>query len=292
MQRIVKIALASIALYSVCITEARAQVVDEPHPTPGSWSAAVEPFRIAGNLYYVGSEDLSSYLVTTSQGHILINTGIASSADMIQKNVEALGFRFADIKILLASHVHFDHVGALAEIKRRTGAKVYINRNDAGVLADGGKSDYVFGGDTSSFQPVTADVLLEDQSVIKLGNMEITALHHPGHTRGANSFVLNVKDAGRSYRVLIANMPSIVFEERFADMKAYPGVAADYDHTFRELKKQQFDIWLAAHGSQFNLPEKRKKGDRYNPGVFGDKGNYHAAIDKLYERYLEKLKKG
>jgi len=144
----------------------------------------MQPFRIAGNLYYVGTYDLAAYLITTPQGHILINTGLAESALMIRTHIEALGFRFAQVKILLATHAHYDHVAGMAEIKKLTGAKMMIDENDAQVLADGGNSDFIFGGKGSMFAPVKADRLLHDHDTVKLGGMEIIVLHHPGHTKG------------------------------------------------------------------------------------------------------------
>lgn len=282
--------LKSIAACMLLGANVLAQPVKEPPTLNEGWVKDYEPFRIAGNLYYVGTEDLGSFLIATPEGHILINTGIASSTATIKKHVEDLGFNFTDIKILLATHVHYDHVGAMAEIKKITGAKLMINRNDAGVLADGGKSDYVFGGDTSSFEPVHVDRLLDDKSIIKLGGMELTALHHPGHTKGATSFLFDVKDSSRKYTVLIANMPSVVFREKFSEMKTYPNAAKDYAHTFAELKKQKFDIWLASHGSQFGLLEKRKQGDRYNPIAFADRKSYDAQVEKWHKSYREKLK--
>src|SRR5450432_1986313 len=196
-----------------------------------SWSQDYEPFRIAGNLYYVGTYELASYLITTPQGHILINTGLPGSEIMIRSHVEALGFRFSDIKILLATHAHFDHVGAMAEVKKITGAKMMIEEKDAPVLADGGNSDYLFGGKGSMFLPVSADSLLHDQDTVKLGGMQIVVLHHPGHTKGACSFLFEVKDETRSYRVLVANMPTLLDQTRFPDMPTYPGVAKDYAYT-------------------------------------------------------------
>lgn len=280
-------------LFAVCLSgslASQAQPVAEPWFKPETWSNDYEPFRIAGNLYYVGTEDLASYLITTSEGHILINTGIASSTATIRKHVEALGFRFADIKILLTTHAHYDHVGAMAEIKKLTGARLMANKHDAPLLADGGKSDYVFGGDTSSFEPVRVDKQLDKQSVVTLGKTEITALHHPGHTKGATSFLLTVRDSNRSYRVLIANMPSIVFDEKFSELRTYPNAASDYAYTFQSLRSVQFDIWLASHASQFGLQDKHPVGAPYNPMAFSSKEDFHKRLDELYQKYLDKLK--
>ncbi|MFI5192657.1 MAG: subclass B3 metallo-beta-lactamase [Chitinophagales bacterium] len=251
-----------------------------------------KPFRICSNLYYVGTYDLACYLITTPRGHILINTGVPGSAPMIRAHVKALGFRFTDIKILLATHAHFDHVGAMAAVKKITGAKMMIHEKDAPVLADGGNSDYVLGGKGSMFQPVRADVLLHDHDTIKWGGMQIIVLHHPGHTKGACSFLFDVKDGPRVYRVLVANMPSILQETKLSGMPGYPDVAKDYAYTLDAMKKLQFDIWVASHASQFGLHRKRKPGDGYNPAAFSDRHGYDSTINELHEDYLKRLRNG
>ena len=266
-----------------------AQKVIPPPLMQDDWVKDYAPFRICGNLYYVGSYDLACYLITTPQGHILINTGMPGSAAMMRSHVEALGFKFTDIKILLATHAHFDHVGAMAEVKKITGAKMMINQNDAPVLADGGNSDYLFGGKGSTFEPVKADRLLHDNDVVKLGGMEITVLHHPGHTKGACSFMFTVKDEQRSYRVLIANMPTINEGEEFPTMTTYPDIGKDYAYSFNAMKTLQFDIWLASHAGQFGMHKKYKPGDGYHPEVFIDRQGYDAQLSGLEKRYLGKL---
>jgi metallo-beta-lactamase class B len=247
-----------------------------------------EPFRIAGNLYYVGSYDLASYLITTPAGNILINTGSPGSGDMIRKYVEALGFRFKDIKIIMASHGHFDHVGAIATIKEETGARVMIGEGDGQALADGGNSDVVMGGHGPLFEPVMADRFLHDGDSVELGGTKILVLHHPGHTKGASSFLLTVKDEHRSYRVLIANMPTILNGVTFPSSKGYPDVQKDFAYTIDTMRKIQFDLWLAAHANQFDLQVKRKPGDPYHPEVFGDRAAYEAALDDLRKAYVKK----
>ena len=224
------IVFMSLAMYS--------QAAIKPPFTQKIWTQYHKPFRIAGNLYYVGTYDLACYLITTPQGHILINTGVACSMSMIRKHIEKLGFKFSDIKILLTTHVHFDHVGDMAAIKKATGAQMMVNEYDATVAADGGKSDYIFGSILgASFQPFTVDRILHDHDTVQLGGMQIAALHHPGHTKGACSFLFDVKDETRSYRVLIANMPSILDEADLAGMPTYPNIAKDYGYTLDALKK-------------------------------------------------------
>jgi metallo-beta-lactamase class B len=277
---------AALALISFFAT------AQKPDPSwPKAWSEDYKPFRICGNLYYVGTYDLASYLITTPQGHILINTGLPGSVPMIRAHIKALGFQFSDIKILLATHAHFDHVGGMAEIKKITGAKMMIQEKDAPVLADGGNSDYVLGGKGSMFQPVQADVLLHDKDTVKWGGMQIVVLHHPGHTKGACSFLFDVKDEQRSWRVLIANMPTILNDTKLSGMESYPDIAKDYAYTLDAMKKLQFDICMASHASQFGLHRKHKPGDDYHPEAFSDRQGYDSMLNDLHKEYLKKLGK-
>lgn len=253
------------------------------------WSKDYPPFRIAGNLYYVGTYELAAYLIATPQGHILINTGLDDSEPLIRAHVKTLGFKYQDIKILLTNQAHFDHVAAMAAIKKATGAQMMINERDAASLADGGNSDYVMGGRGPMFMPVKAERLLHDQDTIQLGGTDIVMLHHPGHTKGSCSFLLDVRDEGHTYRVLIANMPSILSETRLAGMPGYPEVGKDYAYTLNAMKGLQFDLWLAAHASQFDLHKKHKPGDAYNPEAFKDRAGYDALLDELTKAYEKKL---
>lgn len=255
------------------------------------WETEYPPFRIVGNLYYVGTYDLASYLIVTPEGHILINTGLANSVPNLQKNVESLGFKFSDIKILLATHAHFDHVAGMADIKKLTGARMMIHERDAKALADGGNSDFVFGGKGSTFKPVQADRLLHDKDTITFSNIKILVYNHPGHTQGANSFSFSITDSNRSYQVLIANMPTMQTQTDLKGMPGYPDIAKDYAYSFAALKRLSFDIWLSSHASQFKLHQKRKPGDPYNPDLFTDRKSYDELIEKLEKLYLQRLGK-
>lgn len=255
------------------------------------WEREYQPFRIAGNLYYVGTYDLACYLITTPQGDILINTGLAESVGLIKSNVESLGFKFSDIKILLATHAHFDHVAGMADIKEITGARMMIHEKDAQALADGGNSDFIFGGKGSTFKPVKAERLLHNNDTIRLGDMQIVVLNHPGHTQGSNSFLFDVRDDNKTYRVLIANMPTMQDQTNLEGMTGYPDIAKDYAYTFDALKKLKFDIWLSSHAAQFRLHQKRKPGDAYRPDVFSDRAGYDETIENLEKLYLRRLNK-
>ena len=268
---------------------ATAQQVTEPKTTE-EWLAPYQPFRIVGNLYYVGTRDLACYLITTINGNILINTGLAASAVQIRKNIETLGFKWKDTKILLTSQAHYDHVGALAAIKKETGAILMVQEKDANVLQTGGASDYELGKYGVSFEPVQPDRLLRNGDSISLGGMHLVLLHHPGHTKGASSFLFAVNDGNKEYKVLIANMPSIIVDGPFSSVIAYPQIADDYAYTFAAMKSLKFDIWLAAHASQFGLHQKHKPGDAYKPAAFIDPKGYTAALAQLQKQYDKKRK--
>lgn len=267
-----------------------AQTVTEPSGLPSEWSEPYPPFRIVGNLYYVGTYDLASYLIVTNEGNMLINTGLAASTSLIKKNIEALGFSFTDIKVLLTTQAHFDHVGAMAEIKEQTGAKMMVNDKDAGVLSDGGSSDYEFGQNGPTFAPIEVDQQLKDRETIELGTMQIVMLHHPGHTKGSSSYLFDVVDGNQQYKVLIANMPTIVTSKKFSNIPSYPDMAKDYAYTFNAMKKLKFDLFLSSHASQFSLHAKHNPGDTYNPSVFIDRKGYEQSIKKLEAQYLKKMK--
>lgn len=253
-----------------------------------NWVAEYAPFRIAGNLYYVGSEELACYLITTPDGDILINTGAPGSDTLIRRHVEALGLHLSDIKILLTNQAHFDHVGGMAAVKKITGAKFMVDKGDAAVVADGGNSDFIFGEQGPLFQPVKADRILHDLDTVRLGGFEILVLHHPGHTKGSCSFLFTVKDESREYRVLIANIPTILDQTTFPRMSTYPGVMKDYAYTLDTMPRLQFDLWFAAHAGQFRLLEKHHPGDPYNPMAFADRAGYDATIAEQQKVFIRR----
>lgn len=281
MYNIRKIVIAIICLLTSGFALAQKQP-KEPFVDP-KWTQECEPFRVAGNVYYVGTYDLGCYLITTPKGHILINTGVAASMPMLRSHIEKLGFKLSDIKILLVSQVHYDHVGTMAEMKKITGAKLMVQQADAQVMADGGASDYLYSELAPLFAPVKPDRILQNNDVVELGGVKLTVLHHPGHTKGSCSYALTVKDGPKQYKVLIANMPSVIIEDKISEVHTYPGMEKDYTYTFAAMKALKFDLWVAAHASQFGLHNKRRPGDSYNPEAFRDQQGY---LDKLSE--LEK----
>ena len=254
--------------------EASAQEVREPANKPEPWTRPYPAFRIAGNLYYVGTYDLACYLIKSDKGLILINTGVKGSDSTIKRNIESLGFNYKEIRILLTTQAHYDHVGAMAAIQQATGARLIANAAEVAVLKDGGKSDYEMGGSSSAFAPLRVDEILEHDDSIRLGNTAVQMLHHPGHTKGSCSYLVDVSDSARSYKVLIANMPTIISDRKFNEIAAYPNIEQDFAATLSAMKNIQFDLWLASHASQFDLHKLHKPGDAYNPAIFSRRDAY------------------
>jgi metallo-beta-lactamase class B len=262
-------------------------------PTSRSWNQPVEPYRIAGNLYYVGASDIASYLITAPQGNILLDGGFAETAPLIEANVQKLGFKLEDVKILLSTHAHFDHAGGLAELKKKTGASLYAGAADADLLARGGKGDFAF-GDRSLFPPVQVDHPVHDGDKVSLGGTTLVAHATPGHTRGCTSWSLQVEEGGKRYDVVIVGSTTINPGVHLAGKPSYPGIAEDYAKTFQRLKSLPCDIFLAAHASMFNGLEKAarlKQGGGGNPFVDPEGyKNFLARSEKTYGEQLAKEK--
>jgi metallo-beta-lactamase class B len=273
------------------VAVASAHVVNGAQDNP-EWTRPFAPFRIIGNIYWVGSYDLSTYLVTTPQGHILINTGIGDTAQKIKASVEQLGFTMRDVKILTATHGHWDHVAGVADLKKMTGATVVTSELDKELLESGGKADFRWGNTPSArFDPVTVDRTFKDGEPLSLGGTTLTAHLHPGHTKGATSFTTDVRENGKAYRVIIANLGSINPGVRVTGMPGYPGIEQDYARTFKAQKAMTIDIFLASHASQFGLHDKYKPGEAYNPDRFVDPAGFRAAVTELEKTYLAQVAK-
>ena len=253
-----------------------------------NWTRPFPGHRVIGNLYAVGTYDLAVFLVTSDDGHFLINTGLEDSTGMIRTNIESLGFRLEDVKVLLQMQSHWDHTAALAEIKEITGAEMWATADDAPVLEDGGFSDPHFGG-RQSFAPVEVDRIIEDGEVLVLGDARLTVIESPGHTAGSSSYLMTVNEGGREYSVVIANMGTINPGKRLVVDPTYPGVADDFAETFRKQKALDVDVWVAAHGGQYGLHDKYTAGQEYSPDTFVDPDGFLAAVERLENLYLEQI---
>ncbi len=255
---------------------------------PDGWTQPFPGHRVIGNLYAVGTYDLAVFLVTSDEGHFLINTGLEDSTPLIRANIEALGFRLEDVRVLLQMQAHWDHTAALAELKEITGAEMWATAGDAPVLEDGGFSDPHFGG-RQSFAPVAVDRIIEDGEVLELGDERLTVLESPGHTEGSSSYLMSVTEGGRDYSVIVANMGTINPGKRLIVDPTYPGVADDFAETFRRQKALDVDVWVAAHGSQYSLHDKWEPGMPYDPDRFVDPDGFLAAVERLEGLYLDQL---
>ncbi|MBV8817354.1 MAG: subclass B3 metallo-beta-lactamase [Acidobacteriaceae bacterium] len=251
------------------------------------WDEPFPPHRIAGNLYYVGSTGLSSYLVTTPQGHILINASFDRTVPLIRTSVEKLGYKFGDIKILLSSHAHGDHVAGSALVKELTGAKVEMMRPDDQVMEHGGAGQYLY---KETWKPCKVDRVLKDGDTVSLGGTVLTAHLTPGHTRGCTTWTMKVEDGGKTYDVVIVGSPNVNPGYRLVHNAEYPEIAADFARTFQVLKSLHCDIFLGAHGEYYGMPEKYarlKSGAGGNP--FVDPEGYRAYVKDREEAYLKTL---
>jgi metallo-beta-lactamase class B len=255
-------------------------------PAQRDWNDPFPPHRIADNLYYVGSKGLSSYLVTTSKGHILINSSFERTVPLIRASVEKLGYKFSDVKILLGNHAHNDHMEGNALVKELTGAQVYVMRGDDQVIANGGKGQYLY---DATWKPCKVDRVLKDGDTVTLGESVLTAHLTPGHTRGCTTWTMQVKDAGRMLDVVIVGSVNVNPGYQLFGNKDYPEIAADYARTFRVMKALHCDIFLGAHGSYYGMEEKYPRIKRGVANPFVDPEGYRAYIaerEKAFSRTL------
>ena len=252
------------------------------------WTRPFPGHRVIGNLYAVGTYGLGVFLIASDEGHILINTGLEDSTPLIRENIESVGFRLEDVRILLTMQAHWDHTAALAEIKEITGAEMWATSGDGRVLEDGGFSDPHFGGRVS-FRPVEVDRIISDGEIIELGEIRLRVHAHPGHTEGSSSYSMQVSDNGRDYDVAVANMGTINDGKKLVVDPTYPGVAEDFARTYASQKAMDADVWVAAHGGQYGLHDKYEPGQPYNPDTFVDPDGLLAEIQRLERIYEDQL---
>ena len=270
-------------------THAQATVQTQP-----DWTAPIAPFHIAGNLYYVGSKDLASYLVVTPQGDILINSSLEASVPLIRHSVEQLGFQFKDIKILLISHAHIDHDAGSAEIIRETGAEYMVMDGDVPVVESGGAKDFAY--PTDLYPPAKVDRVLHDGDEVTLGETVLVAHKTSGHTRGCTTWTLRLQEGGRPLNVVIVGSwnvnPGFRLVDRPGQSASYPGIAEEYRRTFAVLKALPCDVFLGAHGAYFDMLAKL---DKIKSGATGDiwidPQGYRAAVAEREQAFQTELKR-
>ncbi len=257
----------------------------------GPWYEAVEPLHIAGPIYYVGTRDLAVYLIKTSAGHILLDGAMPGSEQTIENSIRKLGFKTQDIKLLLISHAHVDHVGTLAYFKKVTGAPLAVMPPDDELLRSGGVQDYLYAKvDSFHFPAVSADRILKDGETVTLGEVSLTAHHTPGHTRGCTTWTMTVQDGGRDYRVVFTGSTSVNPGTTLLGSEAsYPGIADDYAKSFRVLNSLRPEIFLAAHAGFFDLDAKRGRAEKQGAKAFVDPEGYtraNAAKQAAFDKQL------
>jgi metallo-beta-lactamase class B len=252
------------------------------------WFAPYPAHKVIGNVYYVGSKDLTSYLITSPEGHIVINSGFEQTVPLIKNSVESLGFKMTDIKILLASHAHSDHVAGHALLQAITGAKVYVLRGDDRVIASGGEGQYLYSA--NRWKPCKVDRVLEDGDEVKLGGLTLVARRTPGHTRGCTTWTWRTESGGKTYDVVVIGSPNVNPGYRLVDNQPYPEIADDFAKTFALLKSLPCDVFLGAHGGYYGMVEKYEranKGSDANP--FVDPAGYKAFVAQKEQAFRDTL---
>ena len=248
----------------------------------------VEPFRIAGNIYYVGSNDLTSYLIVTPKGNILLDSGMKEMVPQVVSNIKKLGFKLSDVKFILNSHAHFDHAGGIAELRRQTGATFLASELDAPLLERGGIRDPNF-GDKYPFEQTKPDATFKNGKQVKLGGTTLTANITSGHTKGCTTWTNSVKDAGKELNVIfVCSVSSPGYQ--LVGNKDYPDIVDDYTRSFAWFKNAKVDIFLGSHAGFFGLEDKSKAlkaGAKINP--FIDPQGYREFIDEADKAFRQKL---
>lgn len=256
--------------------------------TSRAWNKPVPPFQIAGNLYYVGATEVTSFLITTPRGHVLLDGGFVETAPQIEHNIAQLGFKLEEVKILLNSHAHFDHAGGLAELKRKSGARLVASARDAELLESGGHGDFRF-GDTLTFPPVAVDQIIGDGESIELGGQKLTAYLTPGHTKGNTTWTTRINDRTKMLDVVFAGSPNTL-DYQLVGKESYPGIASDFEKTLSVLKKLPCDIFLSDHGSFFGFEKKRERLIRgENPNPFIDPDGYKRFVSESEKGFWKKI---
>jgi len=238
------------------------------------WSLPFEPRRIIGNIYYVGSNLISSFLIVTPKGHILIDTGHTQLLPQVEANIEKLGFKVGDVKILLNSQAHVDHCGAFAEFKRQTGATIVVSKLDGELMKQGGKHDYAntgeyANGDDLAYEPIIPDRIIADGDKVELGGTTLVANATPGHTKGCTSWSMQAQEGGKEYSVLFL-CGLTVSPYKLTNNSEYPNIAEDAHSSLIRLRGMHVDVLLAAHGFWFDLEGKAGSQKEGSPNPFID----------------------
>jgi metallo-beta-lactamase class B len=276
--------------FRMALMAAAAVVLASPALAQANWNTPTEPFRIIDNVYYVGTEGLAAYLIVGPQGNVLIDGATPAGAPLIEANIEKLGFKVKDIKILLNSHAHYDHSGGLAQLKKDTGAELRAMEGDVSALEGG----FYLGSESNkafSAPPVKVDKTLKDGEVVALGPIKLKANLTPGHTRGCTSWGMTAKEGGKDYEILVF-CSATVAANRITPPLQYEGIIADYRKTFAKAKAMKVDVPLAPHPEFFGMLQKHDaaKADPKAPNPFIAPAQFKPFIEKAEADFEKTLK--
>jgi metallo-beta-lactamase class B len=276
-----KIGSLSALLFAAFVSVANGQA-------NSSWTEPFAPFRVAGNIHFVGTRGVSSFLLTTPDGHILLDTGLEQAVPQVRANIENLGFALRDIKIILSSHAHFDHVEGHAEMQRLTGATVMAVGEDAAALSAGTDNSAL---GASGWKPVKVGRVLRDGDTVTLGGTTLTAHLTAGHTKGCTTWTTTVSEGGKSLRVVFVGGTSVNQGVQLLDNSRHPSIVADYDRTFKVLKEIQADIFLAQHPNMFEMEKKVARMNAGGGNPFVDPQGYKAFVAASEQSYQAQLRR-
>lgn len=256
-----------------------------------SWNTPFQPFRLIGNIYYVGASGISSFLITTPEGHILMDTGFETTVPRIRDSVAKLGFKLSDIKIILNSHAHTDHAGGHALMKELTGARILMSEADAALLASGGTNDFTpYSKELMGYRPAKADRILRDGDKVTLGGTTLTCHLTPGHTKGCTTWTMDVVEDGKTQHVVFFGSTSILSGVPLVNNAQYPGIADDLATSYKKLKSLPCDVFLSPHTGFFDLEAKAQRLARgVKPNPFIDSKAFKKFITQAEQKFLTQL---
>jgi metallo-beta-lactamase class B len=275
----IAITVAVVALFSV------GSALDaQLRPYEPAWNRPAIPHKVIGNVYFVGTTELGTFLIATRNGHILLDPGFEESVPLIKSSMRTLGFKYEDVRVLLNSQAHYDHAAGLALIKKETGARLEAMGPDADLLAAGGRTDFLFGTD-GLFRPVVADRILKDGDVVEQGGVKLVARHTPGHTKGATTFITTVEEAGRAHQVVFAVSTTVNPGTSLIDNPKYPNIIEDWQRTYAILDSLVGDVWIAAHASMFDMTGKLSRIGKSKTNPYVDPQGYRRYVANGRQRF-------
>ena len=284
-----KIVVALVALMSLTAAVEAQTVKDLLETLKVKWNTPAEPFKMIGNVYYVGTDGLASYLITSPQGHILVDTVMPEATSQIKASIEKLGFKVTDIKYLVNTHAHIDHTGGLAEMKQASGAQLVAGAADKPLL-EGGYYPGAQEETALAFPPVKVDRTVREGDTVSVGDVTLTARETPGHSPGCTSWEFVVKDGDATRSVLIFCSGTVALNRLVAN-PTYSGIVTDYRKTFARARDMKVDVLLAPHPEMYRMQDKRAMLSDGAPNPFVNPGEFNTYAAKLEKAFEESVAK-